>query len=84
MTRVGMEAMGTGHGWESCPSLQPHPLTALLLLPAPPTEPPVLPPPVSPQACGCPLYWKGPLFYSAGGERTGSVSVHKFVVMWRK
>ncbi|XP_057626861.1 serine/threonine-protein phosphatase 2A regulatory subunit B'' subunit beta isoform X2 [Chionomys nivalis] len=36
------------------------------------------------KACGCPLYWKGPLFYSAGGERTGSVSVHKFVVMWRK
>ena len=40
---------------------------------------------VSPlQACGCPLYWKGPLFCSAGGERTGSVSVHKFVAMWRK
>uniref|UniRef100_A0A8C0S854 Protein phosphatase 2 regulatory subunit B''beta n=1 Tax=Canis lupus familiaris TaxID=9615 RepID=A0A8C0S854_CANLF len=35
-------------------------------------------------ACGCPLYWKGPLFCSAGGERTGSVSVHKFVAMWRK
>ncbi|DAA33751.1 TPA: protein phosphatase 2A 48 kDa regulatory subunit-like, partial [Bos taurus] len=37
-----------------------------------------------PEACGCPLYWKGPLFCSAGGERTGSVSVHKFVAMWRK
>ncbi|XP_045146763.1 serine/threonine-protein phosphatase 2A regulatory subunit B'' subunit beta [Echinops telfairi] len=36
------------------------------------------------QACGCPLYWKGPLFYGAGGERTGSVSVHKFIAMWRK
>nr|BAG56990.1 unnamed protein product [Homo sapiens] len=36
------------------------------------------------KACGCPLYWKGPLFYGAGGERTGSVSVHKFVAMWRK
>ncbi|XP_073920296.1 serine/threonine-protein phosphatase 2A regulatory subunit B'' subunit beta isoform X4 [Castor canadensis] len=35
-------------------------------------------------ACGCPLYWKGPLFYGAGGDRTGSVSVHKFVAMWRK
>ncbi|KAJ8784316.1 hypothetical protein J1605_008321 [Eschrichtius robustus] len=35
-------------------------------------------------ACGCPLYWKGPLFCGAGGERTGSVSVHKFVAMWRK
>ncbi|XP_054401289.2 serine/threonine-protein phosphatase 2A regulatory subunit B'' subunit beta isoform X1 [Pongo abelii] len=36
------------------------------------------------KACGCPFYWKGPLFYGAGGERTGSVSVHKFVAMWRK
>lgn len=36
------------------------------------------------QACGCPLYWKGPLFCAAGGERTGAVSVHKFVAMWRK
>lgn len=36
------------------------------------------------KACGCPLYWKGPLFCAAGGERTGSVSVHKFVAMWRK
>ncbi|XP_053518827.1 serine/threonine-protein phosphatase 2A regulatory subunit B'' subunit beta isoform X2 [Artibeus jamaicensis] len=36
------------------------------------------------KACGCPLYWKGPLFCCAGGERTGSVSVHKFVAMWRK
>ncbi|XP_039770170.1 serine/threonine-protein phosphatase 2A regulatory subunit B'' subunit beta isoform X1 [Ornithorhynchus anatinus] len=36
------------------------------------------------KACGCPLYWKGPLFFGAGGERTGHVSVHKFVAMWRK
>ncbi|XP_055989052.1 serine/threonine-protein phosphatase 2A regulatory subunit B'' subunit beta-like, partial [Sorex fumeus] len=36
------------------------------------------------KACGCPLYWKGPLFYGAGGERTSSVSVHKFIAMWRK
>ncbi|XP_040192206.1 serine/threonine-protein phosphatase 2A regulatory subunit B'' subunit beta isoform X2 [Rana temporaria] len=36
------------------------------------------------KACDCPLYWKAPLFYSAGGERTGYVSVHKFVAMWRK
>ncbi|XP_018425870.1 PREDICTED: serine/threonine-protein phosphatase 2A regulatory subunit B'' subunit beta-like isoform X1 [Nanorana parkeri] len=36
------------------------------------------------KACDCPLYWKAPLFYSAGGERTGCVSVHKFVAMWRK
>ncbi|XP_006017100.1 serine/threonine-protein phosphatase 2A regulatory subunit B'' subunit beta isoform X1 [Alligator sinensis] len=36
------------------------------------------------KACECPFYWKGPLFYCAGGERTGHVSVHKFVAMWRK
>ncbi|XP_037652978.1 serine/threonine-protein phosphatase 2A regulatory subunit B'' subunit beta-like isoform X1 [Choloepus didactylus] len=36
------------------------------------------------KACGCPLYWKGPLFYSAGGECTGHVSVHRFIAMWRK
>lgn len=36
------------------------------------------------KACGCPLFWKAPLFYAAGGERTGSVSVHKFIAMWRK
>ncbi|XP_030642957.1 serine/threonine-protein phosphatase 2A regulatory subunit B'' subunit beta isoform X1 [Chanos chanos] len=36
------------------------------------------------KACECPLYWKAPLFYAAGGDRTGFVSVHKFVAMWRK
>ncbi|KAK1894277.1 Serine/threonine-protein phosphatase 2A regulatory subunit B'' subunit alpha [Dissostichus eleginoides] len=36
------------------------------------------------KACGCPLYWKGPMFYTAGGERTGFVSVHSFVATWRK
>ncbi|XP_036026946.1 serine/threonine-protein phosphatase 2A regulatory subunit B'' subunit beta-like isoform X3 [Onychomys torridus] len=36
------------------------------------------------KACGCPLYWKAPLFHAAGGGRTGSVSVHTFVTMWRK
>ncbi|XP_047456473.1 serine/threonine-protein phosphatase 2A regulatory subunit B'' subunit beta isoform X2 [Mugil cephalus] len=36
------------------------------------------------KACECPLYWKVPLFISAGGDRTGFVSVHKFVAMWRK
>ncbi|KAE8625698.1 hypothetical protein XENTR_v10006367 [Xenopus tropicalis] len=36
------------------------------------------------KACECPLYWKAPLFYAAGGERTGYVSVHKFIAMWRK
>ncbi|KFQ25490.1 Serine/threonine-protein phosphatase 2A regulatory subunit B'' subunit alpha [Merops nubicus] len=34
--------------------------------------------------CGCPLYWKAPLFSAAGGERAGGVSVHSFVSMWRK
>ncbi|XP_006638957.2 serine/threonine-protein phosphatase 2A regulatory subunit B'' subunit beta isoform X1 [Lepisosteus oculatus] len=36
------------------------------------------------KACECPLYWKMPLFCAAGGDRTGFVSVHKFVAMWRK
>ncbi|XP_055502151.1 serine/threonine-protein phosphatase 2A regulatory subunit B'' subunit alpha isoform X2 [Leucoraja erinacea] len=36
------------------------------------------------KACGCPLYWKAPLFISAGGERTEFVSVHSFVAMWRR
>uniref|UniRef100_A0A3B4CNU7 EF-hand domain-containing protein n=1 Tax=Pygocentrus nattereri TaxID=42514 RepID=A0A3B4CNU7_PYGNA len=36
------------------------------------------------KACECPLYWKAPLFYAAGGDRRGYVSVHKFVAMWRK
>uniref|UniRef100_A0A8C4ZI42 Protein phosphatase 2, regulatory subunit B'', beta n=1 Tax=Gadus morhua TaxID=8049 RepID=A0A8C4ZI42_GADMO len=35
------------------------------------------------KACECPLFWKVPLFNAAGGDRTGSVSVHKFVAMWR-
>ncbi|CAH6777488.1 Ppp2r3b [Phodopus roborovskii] len=35
------------------------------------------------KACGCPLYWKAPLFYAAGGGRTGSVSLQAFVAMWR-
>ncbi|XP_053563724.1 serine/threonine-protein phosphatase 2A regulatory subunit B'' subunit beta isoform X2 [Bombina bombina] len=36
------------------------------------------------KACDCPHYWKAPLFFAAGGDRTGYVSVHKFVAMWRK
>ncbi|XP_036601668.1 serine/threonine-protein phosphatase 2A regulatory subunit B'' subunit alpha isoform X1 [Trichosurus vulpecula] len=36
------------------------------------------------KACGCPFYWKAPMFSAAGGERTGFVSVHSFVAMWRK
>ncbi|XP_065531189.1 serine/threonine-protein phosphatase 2A regulatory subunit B'' subunit alpha [Lathamus discolor] len=34
--------------------------------------------------CGCPLYWKAPMFNASGGERTGCVPVHSFVSMWRK
>uniref|UniRef100_UPI00398E3EBB serine/threonine-protein phosphatase 2A regulatory subunit B'' subunit beta isoform X1 n=1 Tax=Pristiophorus japonicus TaxID=55135 RepID=UPI00398E3EBB len=36
------------------------------------------------KVCDCPLYWKAPLFCAAGGERTGFVSVHKFIATWRK
>ncbi|XP_032827838.2 serine/threonine-protein phosphatase 2A regulatory subunit B'' subunit alpha isoform X1 [Petromyzon marinus] len=36
------------------------------------------------KACGCPVYWKSALFHAASGERTGFVSVHTFVAMWRK
>ncbi|XP_027954847.1 serine/threonine-protein phosphatase 2A regulatory subunit B'' subunit alpha isoform X2 [Eumetopias jubatus] len=34
--------------------------------------------------CGCPLYWKAPMFRAAGGERTGLVSAPSFIAMWRK
>ncbi|NWU97394.1 P2R3A phosphatase, partial [Upupa epops] len=34
--------------------------------------------------CGYPVYWKVPLFNASGGARTGCVSVHSFVSMWRK
>ncbi|NWS65672.1 P2R3A phosphatase, partial [Crotophaga sulcirostris] len=34
--------------------------------------------------CGCPLYWKAPMFNASGGERTGCVSAHSFVSLWRK
>uniref|UniRef100_UPI00358E216F serine/threonine-protein phosphatase 2A regulatory subunit B'' subunit beta-like isoform X2 n=1 Tax=Myxine glutinosa TaxID=7769 RepID=UPI00358E216F len=36
------------------------------------------------KACGCPLYWKSAMFHAASGERTGFVSVHTFIAMWRK
>ncbi|XP_029471614.1 serine/threonine-protein phosphatase 2A regulatory subunit B'' subunit alpha isoform X2 [Rhinatrema bivittatum] len=36
------------------------------------------------KVCNCPVYWKAPMFNAAGGERTGFVSVHSFVAMWRK
>ncbi|KAI6055017.1 serine/threonine-protein phosphatase 2A regulatory subunit B'' subunit alpha isoform X1 [Marmota monax] len=34
--------------------------------------------------CGCPLYWKAPMFRAAGGEKTGFVSAPSFIAMWRK
>ncbi|NXP50649.1 P2R3A phosphatase, partial [Heliornis fulica] len=34
--------------------------------------------------CGCPLYWKAPMFNASRGERTGCVSVHSFLSVWRK
>ncbi|NXT78026.1 P2R3A phosphatase, partial [Zapornia atra] len=34
--------------------------------------------------CGCPLYWKAPMFNASRGERTGCVSVHSFLAVWRK
>ncbi|XP_053315184.1 serine/threonine-protein phosphatase 2A regulatory subunit B'' subunit alpha isoform X1 [Spea bombifrons] len=36
------------------------------------------------KVCGCPLFWKAAMFNGAGGERTGFVSVHSFIAMWRK
>ncbi|XP_004381481.1 serine/threonine-protein phosphatase 2A regulatory subunit B'' subunit alpha isoform X1 [Trichechus manatus latirostris] len=36
------------------------------------------------KVCGCPLYWKTPMFRAAGGERTGFVSAQSFLEMWRK
>ncbi|XP_061896907.1 serine/threonine-protein phosphatase 2A regulatory subunit B'' subunit alpha-like isoform X2 [Entelurus aequoreus] len=36
------------------------------------------------KVCECPLYWKAAMFYAAGGERTGFVSVHSFIATWRK
>uniref|UniRef100_A0A8C9RBV2 Protein phosphatase 2 regulatory subunit B''beta n=1 Tax=Scleropages formosus TaxID=113540 RepID=A0A8C9RBV2_SCLFO len=36
------------------------------------------------KACECPLYWKAPLFISARGNKTGFVSMHTFIAMFRK
>ncbi|XP_014440879.1 serine/threonine-protein phosphatase 2A regulatory subunit B'' subunit alpha isoform X1 [Tupaia chinensis] len=36
------------------------------------------------KVCGCPLYWKAPMFRAAGGEKTGFVSSQSFIAMWRK
>ncbi|XP_028725777.1 serine/threonine-protein phosphatase 2A regulatory subunit B'' subunit alpha isoform X1 [Peromyscus leucopus] len=34
--------------------------------------------------CGCPLYWKAPMFRAAGGEKTGFVTAQSFITMWKK
>nr|XP_020015639.1 serine/threonine-protein phosphatase 2A regulatory subunit B'' subunit alpha-like isoform X1 [Castor canadensis] len=36
------------------------------------------------KVCGCPLYWKSPMFRAAGGEKTGFVSAQSFIAVWRK
>ncbi|XP_008055052.1 serine/threonine-protein phosphatase 2A regulatory subunit B'' subunit alpha isoform X2 [Carlito syrichta] len=36
------------------------------------------------KVCGCPLYWKAPMFRAAGGEKTGFVPAQSFIAMWRK
>ncbi|KAF6100667.1 protein phosphatase 2 regulatory subunit B''alpha [Phyllostomus discolor] len=36
------------------------------------------------KVCGCPLYWKAPMFRAAGGEKTGFVSAQSFTALWRK
>ncbi|KAM4821592.1 serine/threonine-protein phosphatase 2A regulatory subunit B'' subunit alpha isoform 2-T4 [Thomomys bottae] len=33
--------------------------------------------------CGCPLYWKAPMFRAAGGEKTGFVSAQSFIGVWK-
>lgn len=34
------------------------------------------------KACGCPLYWKAPLFLAAGGQRSGFVSAQQVLDVW--
>ncbi|XP_014671931.1 PREDICTED: serine/threonine-protein phosphatase 2A regulatory subunit B'' subunit beta-like isoform X2 [Priapulus caudatus] len=36
------------------------------------------------KACGCPLYWKVPLYLAAGGEKHGHVTVQTFTAFWKK
>ncbi|KAH0506458.1 Serine/threonine-protein phosphatase 2A regulatory subunit B'' subunit alpha [Microtus ochrogaster] len=36
------------------------------------------------KVCGCPLYWKAPMFRAAGGEKTGFVTAQSFIAMWKK
>ncbi|XP_008839861.1 serine/threonine-protein phosphatase 2A regulatory subunit B'' subunit alpha isoform X2 [Nannospalax galili] len=36
------------------------------------------------KVCGCPFYWKAPMFRAAGGEKTGFVTAQSFIAMWKK
>ncbi|XP_070538327.1 serine/threonine-protein phosphatase 2A regulatory subunit B'' subunit beta-like isoform X2 [Ptychodera flava] len=36
------------------------------------------------KACGCPLYWKAPLFKAAGGDNAGHITQNSFTSMWKK
>lgn len=36
------------------------------------------------QACGCPLYWKAPLFIACGGEKLGYVELNMVLDFWRE
>lgn len=36
------------------------------------------------KVCGCPLYWKAPMFRAAGGEKTGFVTAQSFTAMWKR
>ncbi|XP_066908433.1 uncharacterized protein [Halyomorpha halys] len=36
------------------------------------------------KACGCPLYWKAPLFIACGGEKLGYVELNMVLDYWRE
>ncbi|XP_024083630.1 uncharacterized protein LOC106674088 isoform X3 [Cimex lectularius] len=36
------------------------------------------------KACGCPLYWKAPLFIACGGEKLGYVELNMVLDFWRE
>ncbi|KAI8494553.1 Serine/threonine-protein phosphatase 2A regulatory subunit B'' subunit alpha, partial [Branchiostoma belcheri] len=36
------------------------------------------------KVCSCPLYWKGPLFLAAGGDKLGCVTSASFQPMWKR
>ncbi|XP_078613117.1 serine/threonine-protein phosphatase 2A regulatory subunit B'' subunit delta-like isoform X2 [Branchiostoma floridae x Branchiostoma japonicum] len=36
------------------------------------------------KVCNCPLYWKGPLFLAAGGDKLGCVTSASFQPLWKR